>query len=114
MLGSLVVRLYRPAVHPGAIVQEKSDPLCRECVGARVEDGEGRDGPPGQGEEVAGAKIGALYEREGNKNRLSSTTCGEELQKIFKDWQSFKELYQKVPKRFTDFKRFAFLTFFDL
>ena len=27
-----------------------------------------------------------------NKNRLSSTTCGEELQKIFKDWQSSKGL----------------------
>ncbi len=49
-----------------------------------------------------------------NKNRLSSTTCGEELQKIFKDWQIFKGFCQKAPKKFTDFKRFAFLTFFDL
>ncbi len=32
-----------------------------------------------------------------NKNRLSSTTYGEELQKIFKDWQIFE--------------RFVFLTF---
>ncbi len=48
-----------------------------------------------------------------NKNRLSSTTCGEELQKIYKDWQSFKALCQKQQK-ITDFKQFAFLTFFDL
>ena len=34
-----------------------------------------------------------------NKNRLSSTTCGEELQKIGKDWQSFKGLCQKDPKK---------------
>ncbi len=33
-----------------------------------------------------------------NKNRLSSTTCGEELHKIFKAWQSFKGLYQNVQK----------------
>ncbi len=33
-----------------------------------------------------------------NKNRLSSTTCGEELQKIAKDWQNFKGLCQKDPK----------------
>ncbi len=26
-----------------------------------------------------------------NKNRLSSTTCGEELQKIGKDWHSFNQ-----------------------
>ncbi len=55
-----------------------------------------------------------LHFGDWNKNRLSSTTCGEELQKIFKDWQSFKGLYQKVPKRFSDFKQFVFLTFFDL
>ncbi len=36
---------------------------------------------------------------EKNKNRLSSTTCGEELQKIFKDWQSFKGLSQKEPTK---------------
>ncbi len=35
----------------------------------------------------------------GNKNRLSSTTCGEELQKIGKDLQSFKGLCQKDPKK---------------
>ncbi len=35
----------------------------------------------------------------GNKNRLSSTTCGEELQKIGKDWQSLiKGLGEKEPK----------------
>ena len=34
-----------------------------------------------------------------NKNRLSSTTCGEELQKIFKDWQIFKGFCQKAPKK---------------
>ena len=39
-----------------------------------------------------------------NKNRLSSTTCIKELQKIFKDWQSLKGLYQKIQKRFTEFK----------
>ena len=33
---------------------------------------------------------------EGNKNRLSSTTCGEELQKIGKDWQSFKGRFQAI------------------
>ncbi len=38
-----------------------------------------------------------------NKNILSSTTCGEELQKIFKDWQSFKGLCLKGPKKFTDY-----------
>ncbi len=37
-------------------------------------------------------------EEERNKNRLSSTTCSEELQKIFKDWQSFKGFCQKAPK----------------
>ncbi len=30
-------------------------------------------------------RLGAEEEEEENKNRLSSTTCGEELQKIFKD-----------------------------
>ncbi len=44
----------------------------------------------------------ALTEGKGglqiNKNRLSSTTCGEELQKIGKDWQSLKGLGQKDPK----------------
>ena len=49
-----------------------------------------------------------LRYRNTNKNRLSSTTCGEELQKIFKDWQSFKGLYQKVPKRFTNFENLCF------
>ncbi len=34
-----------------------------------------------------------------NKNRLTSTTCGKELQKTFKDWQRLKGLYQKVPKK---------------
>ncbi len=53
--------------------------------------------------------------RRGNKNRLSSTTCGEELQKIFKDWQSLnKRTLSKSTKKVTEFKRFAFLTFFDL
>ncbi len=33
-----------------------------------------------------------FHSKRENKNRLSSTTCGEELQKIFKDWQSSKEL----------------------
>ena len=32
---------------------------------------------------------------EKNKNRLSSTICGEELQKIFKDWRSLKGLVKK-------------------
>ena len=41
----------------------------------------------------------ARFSFPGNKNRLSSTTCGEELQKFFKDWQSFKELCQKAPKK---------------
>ena len=34
-----------------------------------------------------------------NKNRLSSMTCGEELQQIFKEWQSYKGLCQKEPKK---------------
>ncbi len=42
-----------------------------------------------------------------NKNRLSSTTCGEELQKIIKVWQSFKELSKKYQK-IDNFKQFAF------
>ncbi len=33
-----------------------------------------------------------------NKIRLSSTTCGEDLQKIFKYWQNIKELCQNVKK----------------
>ncbi len=36
---------------------------------------------------------------------------------ITKDFQrlaKFHRIYQKVQKRFTNFKRFAFLTFFDL
>ena len=36
---------------------------------------------------------------------------------ITKDFQrlaKFHRIYQKVPKRFTNFKLFAFLTFFDL
>ncbi len=35
------------------------------------------------------------------------------ITKDFKDWQSFKGLCQKT-KKITDFKRSAFLTFFDL
>ncbi len=59
-------------------------------------------GGGGFGESEVG--IGRLYNT--NKNRLSSTvegkihgstTCGEELQKIFKYCQRFKGLYQKVP-----------------
>ena len=38
------------------------------------------------------------FDQMKNKNRLNSTTCGEELQKIFKDWQSFKGLCQKEQK----------------
>ncbi len=62
----------------------------------------------------ADKRLKALIEARKDKNRLSSTTCGEELQKIFKDWLIFNGLSQKAPKKFTDFKRFAFLTFFDL
>ncbi len=43
----------------------------------RKDEGEGSENPCWAGE-------GSGYER-GNKNRLSSTTCGKELQKIFKD-----------------------------
>ncbi len=35
-----------------------------------------------------------------NKNRLSSTTCGEELQKIGKDWQSLKDFVKKTQKSY--------------
>ena len=35
---------------------------------------------------------------EENKNRLSQPTYGEDLQKIFKDWQNKKELCQNVIK----------------
>ena len=48
--------------------------------------------------------------RNKNKHRLGSTTCGEELQKIFKDWQSLKGLCLKAPKKLNDFKPIAFLT----
>ncbi len=48
-----------------------------------------------------------------NKNRLSSTTCGEELQKISKIGKVSKDFVKKT-KKITDFKRSAFLTFFDL
>ncbi len=34
--------------------------------------------------------------RAAKEQKQSCTTCGEELQKIFKDWQSFKGLYKKV------------------
>ncbi len=53
-----------------------------------------------------------LFEK--NKNRLSSTTCGEELQKIVKVWQSFKGLCQKKYQKVDNFKQVAFLTFVDL
>ncbi len=43
-----------------------------------------------------------------NKNRLSYTTCGEELQKSFKDWQKIGKLAPKIA----NFTQFAFLTFF--
>ncbi len=33
---------------------------------------------------------------------------------ITEDFQRLPKLNQKAPKRFTNFKRFAFLTFFDL
>ncbi len=49
-----------------------------------------------------------------NKNRLSYTTCGEELQNIFKNWQSWKGLWHKPPKNFTILSIFAFLTFLTL
>ena len=46
-----------------------------------------------------------------NKNILSSTTCGEDLQKNCKDWHSLKGLFQKRQPNSFDFERFAFLTF---
>ncbi len=50
-----------------------------------------------------------------NKNRLSSMTCGEDLQKNFKDWQNWliKELIQKVKKK-SDFRRFYIFGLFGL
>ena len=60
--------------------------------------------PPPPPPSSEGSYIGADFPREWvrkgreNKNRLSSTTCGEELQKIFKDWQSFKEFIKKYQK----------------
>ncbi len=34
-----------------------------------------------------------------NKNRLSSTTCGEELQKIFKDWRRLTQFENSIPSQ---------------
>ncbi len=53
---------------------------------------------------------GVLHdERERNKNGLSSTTCGEDLQMIFKDWQSLKG--QKAPKKSPILSDLRFLLF---
>ena len=73
----------------------------------------------GKGEEEFSNERTVSVGGGGNKNRLSSTTCGEELHKIFKDWQSFNNWQSfkglsKIPKRFTDFERFAVFTFTDL
>ncbi len=49
-----------------------------------------------------------------SKNRLSSTTCGEELHKIFKDWQNKKDFvkkHQKSSKKLSDLRFWPFLTF---
>ncbi len=45
-----------------------------------------------------------------NKNRLSSTTCGEELQKIYKDGKSFKGFVKNNQKN----HRFQAICVFDL
>ncbi len=45
----------------------------------------------------------SLFLSKENKNRLSSTTCGEELKKNFKDWQSFKGFLSKSTKKNNQF-----------
>ena len=73
--------------------------------------------PPDQvGQEVAegGARGGAEADLGGrNKNRLGSTTCGEDLQKIFKDWQSFKG-QRTLSKSTKKIHRFQAISVVDL
>ena len=71
----------------------------------------------GWGRKRQAVSLAELCYRPGQKklkNRLSLMTCSEKLQKIFKDWPSFKGLCQKAPRKVTTFKQFAFLTFLDL
>ncbi len=56
----------------------------------------------------------SMFTRIWNKNRLSSTTCDEDLQK---DWQrlaKFKRTLSKRTKKATNFKQFVFCVFWPL
>ncbi len=48
----------------------------------------------------SGIFVGEITIHDGqNKNRLSSTTCGEELQKIFQRLAKFKRTWSKSPQK---------------
>ncbi len=55
-------------------------------------------------------ELKVIRERCEDKNTLCMTTCGKDLQEIFKDWQRLRRL-PKRTKKSIDFKQFAFWPF---